>query len=120
MNTAVLNEDRITATGTLSVPFNGRGPMPPLDLWKKVYKDNFFYQLYFQKEGVAESEFESDLKRSLFMTYTNSDGRGMKANLKKGKAVLYLQKTKTLPSSMECKSLKTSLIGLLKRTLTTL
>ena len=94
LNTAVLNEDRITATGTLSVPFNGRGPMPPLDLWKKVYKDNFFYQLYFQKEGVAESEFESDLRRSLFITYTNSDGRGMKANLEKGQSGLVPAKDK--------------------------
>ena len=57
LNTAALNEDRITATGTLSVPFNSRGPMPTLDLWKEIYKDRFFYQLYFQKEGIAEEEF---------------------------------------------------------------
>ena len=53
LNTAALNEDRISATGTLSVPFTGRGPMPTLDLWKEIYKDRFFYQLYFQKEGFA-------------------------------------------------------------------
>ena len=94
LNTAALNEDRITATGTMSVPFTGRGPMPTLDLWKEIYQDRFFYQLYFQKEGVAEEEFESDLNRSLFITYTNSDGRGMKRNLEKGQSGLVPQKDK--------------------------
>ena len=94
LNTAALNEHRITATGTMSVPFTGRGPMPTLDLWREIYKDKFFYQLYFQKEGIAEEEFESDLKRSLFMTYTNSDGRGMKHNLEKGQSGLMPQKDK--------------------------
>ncbi len=94
LNTAALNEDRISATGTLSVPFTGRGPMPTLDLWKEIYKDRFFYQLYFQKEGVAEEEFESDLSRSLFMTYTNSDGRGMKFNFEKSQSGLVPEKTK--------------------------
>ena len=94
LNTAALNEDRITATGTLSVPFTGRGPMPTLDLWKEIYKDRFFYQLYFQKEGIAEEEFESDLSKSLFMTYTNSDGRGMKFNFEKSQSGLVIEKTK--------------------------
>ena len=94
LNTAALNEDRIAATGTLSVPFMGRGPMPTLDLWKEIYKDRFFYQLYFQKEGVAEEEFESDLSRALFMTYTNSDGRGMKFNFEKSQSGLVPEKNK--------------------------
>lgn len=94
LHTAALNEDRITATGTMSVPFTGRGPMPALDLWREVYKDNFFYQLYFQREGVAEAEFESDLQKSLFITYTNSDGRGMKNNLEKGQSGLVPKKDK--------------------------
>ena len=94
LNTAALNEDRITATGTLSVPFMGRGPMPTLDLWKEIYQDHFFYQLYFQKEGIAEKEFESNLSKALFITYTNSDGRGMKFNFEKGQSGLIPQKTK--------------------------
>ena len=94
LNTAALNEDRITATGTLSVPFMGRGPMPTLDLWKEIYKDRFFYQLYFQKEGIAEEEFESDLSKALYITYTNSDGRGMQKNFEKGQSGLVPEKTK--------------------------
>ncbi|MDC0028169.1 alpha/beta hydrolase [Gammaproteobacteria bacterium] len=94
LNTAALNEDRITATGTMSVPFTGRSPMPPLDLWKEIFKDNFFYQLYFQEEGKAEKEFESDLSKALYATYTNSDGRGMKFNFEKGQSGLVPKKDK--------------------------
>ena len=42
----------------------------------------------------AENEFESDLNRSLFITYTNSDGRGMQNNLEKGQSGLVPQKDK--------------------------
>ena len=95
LNTAALNEDRITASGTMSVPFTGRSPMAPLDLWKEIFKDNFFYQLYFQEEGKAEKEFESDLSRALYTTYTNSDGRGMKFNFEKGQSGLGSSKGQT-------------------------
>ena len=50
--------------------------------------------MYFQREGVAEAEFESDLQNSLFITYTNSDGRGMKNNLEKGQSGLVPKKDK--------------------------
>ena len=83
LNTAALYPETITATGTLSVPYMPRSPMPILDLWKEIYKDRFFYQLYFQKEGVAEKEFENDLERALRLTYTNSDGRGMAKSIEK-------------------------------------
>ena len=46
LNTAALYPDRIRATGTMSVTYMGRGPMPLLDLWKEIYKDKFFYQLF--------------------------------------------------------------------------
>ena len=78
----------------MSVPYmGGRGPLPALDLWKEVYKDKFFYQLYFQDEGVAEKEFEEDLKKSLTITYTNSDGRGMANAINRGESGLNPPKT---------------------------
>ena len=76
-NTAALYPDKISAVGALSVPYTGRGPMSSIDLWKMLYKGKFFYQLYFQEEGVAEEEFEKDLKNALELTYFSSDGRGM-------------------------------------------
>ena len=60
-----MDPDKISAVGALSVPFTGRGPMSSIDLWKMLYKGKFFYQLYFQEEGVAEEEFEKDLKNAL-------------------------------------------------------
>ena len=94
LSTAHFNSERIRATGSMSVPFFGKGPMPALELWKSIYKDAFFYQLYFQREGVAEEEFEKDLRTALFTTYTNSDGRGMAKNLEKGKSGLNPPKDK--------------------------
>ena len=64
-NTAALYPDKISAVGALSVPYTGRGPMSSIDLWKMLYKGKFFYQLYFQEEGVAEEEFEKDLKEKI-------------------------------------------------------
>ena len=83
LTTAALHPEVITATGTMSVPYMSRGPMPAIDLWKEIYKDRFFYQLYFQEEGVAEAEFEADLQRSLRLCYINSDGRGMARAIEK-------------------------------------
>jgi pimeloyl-ACP methyl ester carboxylesterase len=34
-----------------------------------MYKDRFFYQLYFQKEGIAEAEFEADIPAALRKVY---------------------------------------------------
>ena len=34
------------------------------DLWRELYKDRFFYQLYFLNEGIAEAEFETDVAES--------------------------------------------------------
>lgn len=94
LNTAALYPSRIIGTGSMSVPYmGGRGPLPALDLWKEVYKDKFFYQLYFQDEGVAEKEFEEDLKKSLTITYTNSDGRGMANAINRGESGLNPPKT---------------------------
>lgn len=54
-----------TAVGALSVPFSPRPAAPPLDTLKALFKNMFFYQLYFQEPGVAEAEFEKNLEVSL-------------------------------------------------------
>lgn len=54
-----------TAVGALSVPFSPRQEAPPLDTLKAIFKDMFFYQLYFQEPGVAEAEFEKDIEVAL-------------------------------------------------------
>ena len=77
-NTAALYPDKISAVGALSVPYTGRGPMSSIDLWKMLYKGKFFYQLYFQEEGVAEQEFEANIRKYLELTYFSIDARGMR------------------------------------------
>ena len=54
-----------TAVGGLSVPFMPRAPMKPMDLMRMAFKDQFFYQLYFFDEGVAEAEFEADIRTAM-------------------------------------------------------
>ena len=74
-NCAVLYPDRFRAVVGMSVPFSQRGPMPPTQMFKQVFKDNFFYILYFQEPGVAEAELEADPRQSLklFMYAASAD-----------------------------------------------
>jgi pimeloyl-ACP methyl ester carboxylesterase len=62
---AVLYPDRFRAVAGLSVPYTGRPPLAPTQLFKQMFQDNFFYILYFQKPGVAEAELEADVRRSV-------------------------------------------------------
>ena len=68
-NTALLHPDKVTAVAGLSVPFTPRGPVSFIEMAKAIYKDRFFYQLYFQQEGIAEAEFEADIPGALRKTY---------------------------------------------------
>jgi pimeloyl-ACP methyl ester carboxylesterase len=66
---ALLHPDRIRAVAGLSVPYRPRGPVSFIDAVRSIYKGKFFYQIYFQQEGVAEAELEADVARGLRMTY---------------------------------------------------
>ncbi len=57
--------EQISAVGALSVPFSARSPVPPMAAMRELYKDQFFYQLYFFEPGAAEAEFEADIRTSL-------------------------------------------------------
>jgi len=76
--TALFHPERVRAVAGLSVPHLGRGPMPGVELFRKIYKDRFFYQLYFQEPGVAEAELEADVRTSLRKIYYSSSGEGQK------------------------------------------
>ena len=60
--TALFHPERVRAVVGLSVPHLGRGSMPSVELFRKIFKDRFFYQLYFQEPGVAEAELEADVR----------------------------------------------------------
>jgi len=81
-NTALLHPEKVRAVVGLSVPHTGRGPAPLIEFFRKIYKDRFFYQLYFQTPGVAEAELEADVRASLRKVYYWASGEGMKAGLR--------------------------------------
>jgi pimeloyl-ACP methyl ester carboxylesterase len=68
-NTALLHPDKVTAVAGLSVPYFPRGETSLLTAMRMIYQGRFFYQLYFQAEGVAEAELEADVPTALRKIY---------------------------------------------------
>lgn len=58
--TALRHPDKVAAVASLAVPYVPVGDTNPLDLQRAVSDSQFFYQLYFQKPGVAEAELAAD------------------------------------------------------------
>jgi len=79
--TALFHPERVRALAGLGGPHLGRGPMPFVELLRKVYQDRFFYQLYFQEPGVAEAELDADPLTSLRKIYYAASGEGQKAKV---------------------------------------
>ncbi len=59
--TALWRPDRVRGVAGLSVPYNPRGDIKPLDGFRALAGDEIFYVDYFQQPGVAEAEAEADL-----------------------------------------------------------
>ena len=62
---AMLAPHRVAGVVGVNTPFFPRFPMRPLAMMRATAQDNFHYILYFQEPGVAESELERDVPRSL-------------------------------------------------------
>jgi len=73
-NTSLLHPAKVRAVAGLSVPYMPRGEQSFLKLAEQIYAGKFFYQLYFQNEGVAEAEFERDVRDSLRRIYYSASG----------------------------------------------
>ena len=54
-NCVLLHPDRFTALAAMSVPYGGRAQESPVISWKRQFKDNFFYILYYQEDGTRRS-----------------------------------------------------------------
>ena len=80
-NTTLFFPEKVRAVAGLSVPHLGRGPAPRIELFKKIYKDTFFYQLYFQQPGVADAELEADVRSTLRKIYYWISGEGIRAGM---------------------------------------
>jgi pimeloyl-ACP methyl ester carboxylesterase len=68
-NTALSHPSKVRAVAGLSVPYMPLGDISFLKLAEAIYQGRFFYQLYFQPEGVAEAELETDVAVSLRKIY---------------------------------------------------
>ena len=91
-NTALCRPDLVRGVVSLSVPFQPRGDIKPLDGVRAAFGDNF-YQIYFQEPGVAEQELEGDtanMFRRMFYWYSGDapevqnlivDDKGMTGSL---------------------------------------
>lgn len=71
-HTALLHAERVKAVAGLSVPYV-RGQAGTLTR-QEAFGDNFWYIVYFQTPGVAEAEFEADVRTALRLTYYVASG----------------------------------------------
>jgi pimeloyl-ACP methyl ester carboxylesterase len=97
---ALLYPDRFSAVVAMSVPYLPRGPLPPLQLMRQVFANNFFYIIYFQEPGVAEKELEADVRRSLrLFLYRASGDAPTGAELARSLGLLESFETPTPPAA---------------------
>lgn len=90
-NTALRYPHQVAAVAGLSVPYAPWGEIRFLDMMRQLHAGRFFYQLYFQPEGVAEAEFEAD-PDALAKTYYAISGDAASPGLgKKGPDGTFLQ-----------------------------
>jgi pimeloyl-ACP methyl ester carboxylesterase len=61
-HSALLHPEQFRAVAGLSVPYMPPGQFPAIDVFLKFFTERglFFYQVYFQEEGVGEAELEAD------------------------------------------------------------
>lgn len=79
-NAALLRPDRFKGIIALTVPMMPQPPVPPTTIFPKNEKE-LFYTLYFQKQGVAEKEFEQDVSATVHkLFYSASGGAGPRKN----------------------------------------
>jgi pimeloyl-ACP methyl ester carboxylesterase len=70
---ALFRPDRFRGVVGLSVPFRPRGSTRPTSAMPQT-ETSVFYQLYFQKPGVAEAELERDPRSSIRKTLYSASG----------------------------------------------
>jgi pimeloyl-ACP methyl ester carboxylesterase len=70
---AQLRPDRFPAVIALSVPFRARGTVRPTSVMPKT-DDAVWYQLYFQEPGIAEAEFDRNVRTAFRIGRLNVSG----------------------------------------------
>ena len=88
-NTALTRPEAVRAVAGLSVPYTGVPVRSLREAWEQAFtaRGKFFYQHYFQAEGVAEAELEADARRSLRLFYYAISGDAPEGTWPTDKAV---------------------------------
>jgi pimeloyl-ACP methyl ester carboxylesterase len=73
---ALMHPERVAAVVGVSVPFV-RYPMPPVQLFRSLVGDRFFYIVYFQDVGPPEAELDGNPRRALEAILWRASGEGM-------------------------------------------
>ena len=72
----LLYPEKVKAVVALSIPYGGRALAKPIPHMRKVFGDKFFYILYFQEQGVAEKEFNANVRETLLRIYFSLSAAG--------------------------------------------
>jgi pimeloyl-ACP methyl ester carboxylesterase len=72
--TTLLHPGKVAGVALLSVPYIPLGDRSFIDMMRAIYHDRFFYQVYFQDEGVVEAEVEADVRAALRKIYFAMSG----------------------------------------------
>lgn len=80
-NSALTRTDHVRAVAALSVPYTGVLQRSFREIYEAVFtsKGQFFYQHYFQDEGVAEAELERDVRDFLRRFFYATSGDAVNA-----------------------------------------
>ncbi len=85
---ALMRPDLFTAVAALSVPHRPRNPAaPPLALLRAAGLEDFYW-FYFNREGEAEAEFESDIESALRKVLVGISGDAAASGAKGGGSAL--------------------------------
>lgn len=73
---ALRHPDRFAGVVGMSVPFIPRGAVPPVQVFRQLFADNFFYIVYFQEPGVADADLGADPAKTMrrFLAGVNAGG----------------------------------------------
>lgn len=62
---ALRHPSRFAGVVGMSVPFIPRGELPPVQVFRQLFSNNFFYILYFQEPGVADADLGADPAKTM-------------------------------------------------------
>lgn len=73
---SLLRPDIFSATVLLSVPYKLRAwtDIRPTEALKRMASENQYYQLYFQEQGLAEAELETDVRKAISILLYSGSG----------------------------------------------